>query len=190
MLRDEIWQVEVWMLDPMGTPFRVRNNIIVGGNMLGRGLTIQGLAVTYITRRAQTETNADTMEQRARWFGYKRPYLDLCRIFVTVKLRDDYTTLLVHEDDFWEALQKNQNQGLSVRDWRRMFLLDMEIGLKPTHSSVANFRQFRGGGWDVQTKLNLEPAVALQNVRTAREIFPKPFSSASSVRKYSSPCCC
>jgi len=178
MLRDEIWQVEVWMVnslpqsrDPMGTPFRVRNNIIVGGNMLGRGLTIQGLAVTYITRRAQTETNADTMEQRARWFGYKRPYLDLCRIFVTAQLRDDYTTLLVHEDDFWEALQRNQNQGLSVRDWRRMFLLDMEMGLKPTRSSVANFRQFRGGGWDVQTNLNLQPAVALQNVRAAREFF-------------------
>jgi hypothetical protein len=178
LLRGEIWQVEVWMVnslpqsrDPMGTPFRLRNNIIVGGNMLSRGLTIQGLAVTYITRRAQIETNADTMEQRARWFGYKRPYLDLCRIFVTAQLRDDYTTLLVHEDDFWEALQRNQNQGLSVRDWRRMFLLDMEMGLRPTRSSVANVRQFRGGGWDVQTRLIWESAVASQNVQAAREFF-------------------
>ena len=59
-LRDEIWLVEVWMVnslplgrDPIGTPFRLKNNILVGGNMLGRGVTIEGLAVTYITRRAK-----------------------------------------------------------------------------------------------------------------------------------------
>ena len=116
-LHDEIWLVEVWMVnslplgrDPIGTPFRLKNNILVGGNMLGRGVTIEGLAVTYITRRAKNETNADTMEQRARWFGYKRDYLDVCRIFVTAQLRDDYTELLRHEDDFWEALRRNQRQ--------------------------------------------------------------------------------
>ena len=61
-LRDEIWLVEVWMVnslplgrDPIGTPFRLKNNILVGGNMLGRGVTIEGLAVTYITRRASNE---------------------------------------------------------------------------------------------------------------------------------------
>jgi hypothetical protein len=177
-LRNEIWLVEVWMVnslpqarDPMGTPFRLRNNILVGGNMLGRGLTIQGLAVTYITRRAQKETNADTMEQRARWFGYKHDYLDLCRIFLTAQLRDDYTHLLMHEDDFWESLQRNQRQGISVRDWPRMFRLDMEMGLRPTRSNIADYRQFRGGGWDVQSKLVLDPLTASQNVQTVREFF-------------------
>jgi hypothetical protein len=177
-LRNEIWLVEVWMVnslpqarDPMGTPFRLRNNILIGGNMLGRGLTIQGLAVTYITRRAQTETNADTMEQRARWFGYKQDYLDLCRIFLTAQLREDYAQLLMHEDDFWESLQRNQRQGLSVRDWPRMFLLDMNMGLKPTRSNIADYRQFRGGGWDVQSKPILDESIASQNVEAVREFF-------------------
>ena len=177
-LRDEIWLVEVWMVnslplgrDPIGTPFRLKNNILVGGNMLGRGVTIEGLAVTYITRRAKNETNADTMEQRARWFGYKSDYLDVCRIFVTAQLRDDYTELLRHEDDFWEALRRNQRQRLSIREWPRMLSLDLNMGLKPTRSNVASFRRFRGGGWDIQNHLIEDAAVAAGNVRNMRSFF-------------------
>ena len=177
-LQDEIWLVEIWMVnslplgrDPIGTPFRLKNNILVGGNMLGRGVTIEGLAVTYITRRAQNETNADTMEQRARWFGYKQDYLDVCRIFVTTQLRDDYTELLRHEDDFWEALRRNQRQGLSIREWPRMLSLNMGMGLKPTRSNVANYRQFRSGGWDVQNRLAEDVAIATHNTQSVRSFF-------------------
>ena len=179
-LYDEIRFVEVWMVnslplgrDPIATPFRLRNNILVGGNMLGRGVTIEGLAVTYITRRAQNETNADTMEQRARWFGYKQPYLDLCRIFVSIQLRDDYTELLRHEDDFWEALRRNQRQGLSIRDWPRMLTLDANMGLRPTRSNVANYRRFRGGGWDIQRRLVEDRGVAASNIETVRRFIER-----------------
>ncbi len=187
-LRDEIWLVEVWMVnslplgrDPIGTPFRLRNNILIGGNMLGRGVTIDGLAVTYITRRAQQETNADTMEQRARWFGYKQLYLDICRIFLTSQLRDDYTELLRHEDDFWEALRRNQRQGLSVREWPRMFSLDMNLGLRPTRTNVANFRQFRGSGWDIQNRVVEDQDTASQNIDVVREFFNR---YPGEIRKY------
>jgi len=177
-LHDEIWLVEVWMVnslplgrDPIGTPFRLKNNILVGGNMLGRGVTIPGLAVTYITRRAKKETNADTMEQRARWFGYKSEYLDLCRIYVTDQLRNDYTALLQHEDDFWEALRRNQHQGLSIREWPRMLRLDTTMGLNPTRQNVANYRQFRGQGWDIQKTIIVTPQIAQQNIQTITEFF-------------------
>lgn len=178
-LLDELWLVEPMMVnslpqgrDPIGTPFRLPNNVLVGGNMLSRGLTIPGLAVTYITRRAQ-ETNTDTMEQRARWFGYKRDYLDVCRIFLTHQLRDDYTVMLNLEDDFWEALRRNERQGLSIREWPRMFALDMNIGLRPTRSSVANYRQFRAepSGWDTQSRVIEDEEVAASNVRAARDFF-------------------
>ena len=177
-LSEEI-RLEVWMVnslplgrDPVGTPFRLSNNILVGGNMLGRGVTIPGLAVTYITRRAQQETNADTMEQRARWFGYKESYLDVFRIFLSSQLRDDYTELLRHEDDFWDALRRNEMQGLSIREWPRMFRLDMNnLGIRPTRQNVASYRQFRGYGWDIQSRLVLAPQVAQGNVRIAREFF-------------------
>ena len=177
-LGDEIWLVEVWMVnslpmgrDPIRTPFRLKNNILVGGNMLGRGVTIEGLAVTYITRRAKSDTNADTMEQRARWFGYKRDYLDVCRIFVTAQLRDNYTEVLRHEDDFWEALRRNQLQRLSIREWPRMLALDMDMGLRPTRSSVANYRRFRGGDWDIQNRLIEAGAIAARNIANVRCFF-------------------
>jgi hypothetical protein len=171
----ELGVIEVWMVnslamgrDPIATPFRLMNNILVGGNMLGRGVTIPGLAITYITRRAQRDTNADTMEQRARWFGYKQSYLDLCRIFLTQQLRTDYTELLRHEDDFWDSLRRHELQGLSIREWPRMFALDPNLGINPTRSNVAKVKQFRGVEWDIQTTPVRDPSRANRNVREAR----------------------
>lgn len=186
-LREEV-RLEVWMVnslplgrDPISTPFRLRNNILIGGNMLGRGVTIRDLAVTYITRRAVQETNADTMEQRSRWFGYKQRYLDICRLFLTVQLRDDYTELLRHEDDFWDALRRNQRQGLSIRDWPRMFALDADFGINPTRQNVASFRQFRGNGWDIQNAVILDPDTARGNVAAVRDFFRR---HPGQVRRY------
>lgn len=175
-LRDEVWSTEVWMVnslpigrDPIAVPFRLKNNILVGGNMLGRGVTLRGLAVTYITREALQETNADTLEQRARWFGYKQRYLDVCRIFLTATLRGRYSELLQHEDDFWEALKRNQQQGISVSEWPRMFRLDMSTWLlRPTRSQVANYKEFHSAGWDIQRKVIMDPAVGAQNVQAIR----------------------
>ncbi len=179
-LSDEIWQVEVWMVnslqtgrDPMSTPIRLLNNIFVGGNMLGRGLTIKGLAVTYITRRAMKETNADTLEQRARWFGYKMRYLDTCRIFLTEELKSNYRELLRHEDDFWEALSRNMSQGIPVREWPRMFRLDPGMYINPTRQNIANYKRFRGSGWEAQRKLVEDPAIAEKNVKYVKDFFSR-----------------
>jgi hypothetical protein len=180
-IKDEIWLTEVWMVnslplgrDPVANPIRLKNNIYIGGNMLGRGITIKGLAVTFITREARNETNADTLEQRARWFGYKRSYLDICRIFLTDRLISRYTELLQHEDDFWEALKRNQLQGISVQDWPRMFRLDTETwGLRPTRSQVAGARKFLGHGWETQRKLILDKSKAQFNVSLVKQFFKK-----------------
>ncbi len=177
-LKDEIWLIEVWMVnslplgrDPIGTPFRLKNNILVGGNMMGRGVTIPGLAVTYITRRAKNETNADTMEQRARWFGYKSGYLDTCRIYVTEQLRNDYAELLQHEDDFWEALRRNQRQGLSIKEWPRMLRLDTSMGLNPTRQSVASYKEFHSRGWEIQRHPIEDAEIAKHNIAAIRNFF-------------------
>jgi hypothetical protein len=178
-LGHEVLLTEVWMVnslplgrDPVATPFRLRNNILVGGNMLGRGVTIPGLAVTYITREAQQDTNADTLEQRARWFGYKRAYLDICRIFLTQRLRGRYAELLQHEDDFWDALRRNERQGLNVRDWPRMFRLDAnQWQLRPTRQAVANSRQFHGTAWETQRQPVEHPLRIRQNIDVVRSFF-------------------
>jgi hypothetical protein len=58
--------------------------IAVGGNTLSRGLTLEGLIVSYFVRAASAY---DTLLQMGRWFGYRRGYPDLPRIWMTEELR-------------------------------------------------------------------------------------------------------
>lgn len=56
-----------------------RRLIAVGGDVLSRGLTLDGLMVSYFYRRAAA---FDTLMQMARWFGYRDGYEDLCRVWI------------------------------------------------------------------------------------------------------------
>src|SRR5207237_3561079 len=56
-------------------------NFIVGGNILGRGLTIENLLVTYYLRRAKT-SQMDTVLQHARMFGYRQLLMPYTRVFL------------------------------------------------------------------------------------------------------------
>lgn len=58
-----------------------RGYIVIGGNKLSRGLTIEGLATAYYGR-TQRVSLADTVTQMARWFGHKAAYLDLIRVYL------------------------------------------------------------------------------------------------------------
>ena len=50
--------------------------VAVGGNTLSRGLTLEGLAVSFFVRTASAY---DTLLQMGRWFGYRNGYADLTR---------------------------------------------------------------------------------------------------------------
>lgn len=63
-----------------GEPFNV---IVIGGDKLARGLTLEGLLVSYFTRSSSTY---DTLMQMGRWFGYRPGYIDLCRLYTTKEL--------------------------------------------------------------------------------------------------------
>jgi hypothetical protein len=78
-------------------------HIVIGGNMLDRGITIDGLAVTYMIRMARVG-QADTLLQRARWFGYKESYIDLCRVYMPVELKRQFEKLIELEDSVWDFL--------------------------------------------------------------------------------------
>ena len=55
--------------------------ILIGGNKLDRGFTVEGLAITFMPRRIGAG-QVDSVQQRARFFGYKRRYADLCRAWL------------------------------------------------------------------------------------------------------------
>jgi hypothetical protein len=58
---------------------KYRNYIVIGGNRLSRGLTLEGLTTSYFVR---SSTRQDSLYQMGRWFGYRVGYEDLVRIFI------------------------------------------------------------------------------------------------------------
>lgn len=61
--------------------------IAIGGDKLSRGLTLEGLSVSYYLRASKMY---DTLMQMGRWFGYRPGYLDVCRLYTTPNLIDWY----------------------------------------------------------------------------------------------------
>lgn len=64
--------------------------IAIGGDKLSRGLTLEGLMVSYYLRASRMY---DTLMQMGRWFGYRPGYLDLCRIYTTPQLITWYSRI-------------------------------------------------------------------------------------------------
>lgn len=78
-----------------------RKVILVGGNRLSRGLTIEGLLVSYFTRQSGAY---DTVMQGARWFGYRDRYHDLTRIWLTDENYSRFRHLAKVEDDLFRQI--------------------------------------------------------------------------------------
>jgi len=96
-----------------------QNFIAIGGNRLSRGLTLEGLTISYFLR---TSRMYDTLMQMGRWFGYRDNFLDLCRIYTTNDLVDAYRhiTLATNElqeefDTMYASGGKPENWGLKIR---------------------------------------------------------------------------
>jgi hypothetical protein len=103
--------------------------ILVGGDVLGRGFVVEGLTTTYMTRdvRPNAKYNMDTMQQRARFFGYKREYLDVLRGWFPPSLSEKFEDYVLHEDVMWLFLENQMKLGRNLRDARTIFL-ESEFG--------------------------------------------------------------
>lgn len=143
--------------------------ILVGGEVLNRGYTVEGLTVTYMPR-GKGVGNADTIQQRARWFGYKADYLGYCRVYLTDETLNAYVGYVNHEEDVRGQMRGLLAMGGSVRDWRRAFFLAPE--LRPTRHEVLDLDYSRGNfsnAW-VDTKAPYESA---EIVQVNREVVAK-----------------
>ena len=76
-----------------GKPFNV---IVIGGDKLSRGLTLEGLTISYFTRSSNTY---DTLMQMGRWFGFRPGYLDACRLFTTSGLKGLFAHISMATED-------------------------------------------------------------------------------------------
>jgi len=84
--------------------------IVIGGNTLSRGLTLEGLSSSYFVRSASAY---DTLLQMGRWFGYRRGYEDLCRVWMTDELREWFRDLSLVEAEIRYEMLRYEIEGLS-----------------------------------------------------------------------------
>lgn len=139
--------------------------ILVGGTGLDRGFTVEGLTVTYMPRGAGVG-NADTVQQRGRFFGYKRGYIGLVRIFLELSVAASFRNYVDHERSIRGSLIAFRESGKSLADWRRAFFLDRSMS--PTRSSVLSLDYMRGRGrdWIYPKHPHVGDRVLAQNQRT------------------------
>lgn len=95
--------------------------IAVGGLALARGLTLEGLAISYVLRNVGA---ADTLLQMGRWFGYRPGYAHLCRIHLTEEM-------IGHFNEISASVEELRDDLVRMEKMRRP---PDQFGLKVRHS--------------------------------------------------------
>ena len=105
-------------------------NILIGGNRLGRGVTIEGLMVTYYGRDAKQKV-MDTVHQHARMYGYRQELKDVTRLFLPKHILEDFRTIHEADEGMRQAIGDDPGQIKLKPVW---------VGrkLRPTRSNVLN----------------------------------------------------
>lgn len=119
--------------------------IAVGGYSLSRGLTLEGLTVSYFLRNSKAY---DTLLQMARWFGYRPGYEDLCRIWIKEDARKWYSHIAAASEELRQDLRYMAASGASPR----------EFGLRVrSHESALEItaRNKAGSGQEVLVEVGL-----------------------------------
>lgn len=109
-----------------------KNYIVVGGNRLSRGFTLEGLTINYFVR----DTNyADSLLQMGRWFGYRPGYLDCCKLFTSIDTVEsfDFSTSVI--EDVEAQFRKMSSKGRTPADFAIKVMNDPDV-IKITRPSI------------------------------------------------------
>jgi hypothetical protein len=134
------------------------NVIAIGGNKLSRGLTLEGLSVSYYLRASKMY---DTLMQMGRWFGYRPGYEDVCRLYTTPELRMWYREITLASDELRRELEEMAAQGATPSDY------GLRVRTSPAGLSITAANKMRGaqrvrlsfsGGIPESTTFDIRPA--------------------------------
>jgi hypothetical protein len=102
-------------------------NLFVGGNKLGRGVTIKNLLVSYYGRHPK-KPQADTVLQHARMYGYRRKDIGLLRLFLPPELHTVFKAINKMEQGLRDLIAENSNE-----EFRGVYV---ESGLSATRKNI------------------------------------------------------
>jgi len=165
-----------------------KHKIYVGGDLLQRGLTFKHLVTTYFTRWPKKSGNMDTIIQRARWFGYRGKFLDLCRIFTTFEIQKEYSALTESENDLWEQCYLIENGLMKIDD----IIIDADSStLNPTRKNVVDYRKLKfNRKWNNQRIGVFDLEIVKKNNKTLEQFIEKLELQKSSVGRTDSKTSC
>lgn len=153
--------------------------IMIGGFILSRGLTLEGLMVSYYNRNAGAY---DTLLQMGRWFGYRPRYEDLCRVYISQINVDCFNAVLDAVEDLrtqfaeMERLDKKPSDfGLMVRERPEILettlLITARNKLQYTDEIIYQLKY--GGAYPDTSKLSKDPAVNEYNLKVFEKFYNK-----------------
>ena len=89
--------------------------IAIGGGKLSRGITLEGLSVSYYLR---TTKMYDSLMQMGRWFGYRPGYVDLCRLFTNNRIFDWFNHITMATEEMRNDFDIMSSQNLKPKDFK------------------------------------------------------------------------
>ena len=157
--------------------------IVIGGNRLSRGLTLEGLLVSYFFRPSLAY---DTLMQMGRWFGFRGGYEDLTRIYMTEEIAGWFSDLALAENELRQDIHRYDIENVTPIE------LGMRIVKHPTMLVTSRLKQRNARSIIVQQNYSdsviqtirfpfqriteLEPLLInnLQATRTLLSVLPQP----------------
>ncbi|HIE74491.1 MAG TPA: hypothetical protein EYQ06_09555 [Flavobacteriales bacterium] len=88
--------------------------LCIGGTLMSRGVTIEGLTVSYYLRESP---RYDTLLQMGRWFGYRSGYEDLVRVYTTETILEYFEYIMTVEGDLRSEISRYQKERLTPREF-------------------------------------------------------------------------
>src|SRR5690606_695663 len=136
--------------------------IAVGGSRLSRGITLEGLSVSYYLR---TTKMYDSLMQMGRWFGYRPGYVDLCRLYTTEQIFEwfNHITMATEEmrndfDEMTASHQRPKDFRLKVRNHHGLMTITSLAKLNFSKNIEISF-----SGTNPQTYLLFKDKKSIQN---------------------------
>ncbi len=143
--------------------------IAIGGDKLARGLTLEGLCVSYFLRASKMY---DTLMQMGRWFGYRPGYLDLSRLYTTKELALWFGHITDAAEELRDEFELMASSGGTPRDYglkvqsHPVLMVTSPLKMRTARNLMVSF-----SGESLETvSLLREPKVLLSNLEATKRL--------------------
>lgn len=119
-----------------------RAHVLIGADMLNRGFTVENLSVSYMPRKSKGKSNADTIQQRCRFFGYKLNYLDYCRVWLPGDSILEYTEYVTDEE-----IMRTNLKSHTLEETAQLLILSPSMNATRNNILSVNLVKYKLSGW-------------------------------------------